>query len=228
MSKPLQYVQTAAGIFQLGSQASTTRYEPRTGIVTALRDTGSGPTIELNGRYSDSADYFRLDAGPDPVAHGLLHQHLEGVTSGELEVRLPGENDRIIFCNTPEEVIAVLGRTIGIREVAEEVACLSQALQRGPLDEKRWRGSFGIVGQLAYVSSRRERPAPLFSLKETISAFSPLSTYEVEGILLLCDVYNRRGFGPLGEWHYLVGGQHQPYPIPESNASAITPQLLNH
>lgn len=221
MSKPLTKITTAAGMFQLGSLASTTRYEPRTGLVTAIRETGSGPTIELNGRDSDAADYFRLEADPDPVAEALLQQHTEGVTSGELEVRLTGENDRIIFCNSPEEVMALLARTIGVREVAEEIQYLNRALSYGSLDEKRWRGSFGVVGGLAYVSSRRERPAPKFSLKETICAFSPHSTYQIEGIQLLCDVYNRRGFGALGEWHYIVGGPHSPYPIPETNAFAL-------
>lgn len=221
MRNSLPLLTTAAGIFQLGSLASTTRQEPYTGLVTAIRATGAGHSIELNGRRIDAAEYFRLEAGPEPVAHGLLHQHTEGVAGGHLEVRLPGENDRIIFCNTPEEAIAVLARTIGVREVAEEVACLKRALAVGPLDEKRWRGSFGIVGQLAYVSSGRQRPEPRFGVGQLVSAFSPHSTYQIEGIQLLCDVYNRRGFGALGEWHYLVGGPRSAYPIAESNIAAV-------
>jgi hypothetical protein len=227
MHKPLTSLNTTAGLFQLGSRASTRYPEPRAGLVTAIRQAGAGHTIELNGVHSAGAEYFTLDAAPEPVAEALLAQHVQGVSAGIFEVRLPAEIDRIIFCQTPEQVIALLARTIGVRDPAEELACLVQAAQRGPLDEKRWRGAFGIVGQLAYVSSARQRPAPRFAVGDTISAYTPQDTYRVEGIQLLCDVYNRRGFGSLGEWHYLVGGPRSAHPVPESNVAATAAQGAN-
>lgn len=201
MSHPLTTVTTDAGTFTLGSFASTFRLEPLSGQVTSIWQTGLGTTIEINGRRSAPADCFNLDAGPDPVAHALLNQHRQGVAAGAFEVRLPAEDDRIFFCSSAEEVIALLARTIGLNDQDRELAYLNQAVALGPLKELRWRGAFGTVGQLAYVSTAQDRPAPQFAIGAQVTSLDMDGTHAVEGIKLL---YNHRTTGSQGHWYYLL------------------------
>lgn len=197
----LSSLTTAAGTISLGCSVYSTRYANVEGPVTAIRTTPTGPTIEVLGRHSDFAQYYRLLAEPAPEAVAINEQATTPVISGTYEVRLPGESDRVYFAQTVAEVIALLNLKIGV--AADDVAYATERIERataaGKCDDIRFRGSFGFTGQLAYVSTGKERAAPLFAIGDKVLFFKSNPVYTVSGIRLYYD--DRRQYGAT-TWQY--------------------------
>lgn len=141
-----------------------------------------------------------------------LNPHYQQATSGALEVLLPGEGDRIYFADTPEQAIALVGAAIGVQNQDEEVAYLTRALARGPVSELRWRGYTrpGSIGQLAYINTAQERPAPLFASGAPVRFYFGITPNVVNGVALYKD---RLNYGKT-QWYYSyegAGRYAQPY-----------------
>lgn len=212
----LQSIETAAGKIVLGATVRSTRYRDVQGLVTAIMWTGFYFSIQVDGRHSDAAHQYELLDTPARTAADVysqnLNPHYQVATSGALEVLLPGEGDRIYFADTAQQAIALVAAAIGVRDQAEEVAHLTKALERGPVCELRWRGYTvpGSIGQLAYISTAQERPAPLFGIGAQVRFYNGTKPNTVSGVALYKD---RRNYGKT-QWHYSyegAGRYAQPY-----------------
>lgn len=212
----LQSIETAAGKIVLGATVRSTRYRDVQGLVTAIIWTGFFYSIQVDGRHSDAAHQYELVESPPRTAADLhsqnLNPHYQTATSGALEVLLPGEGDRIYFADTPQQAIALIAAAIGVQDQEREVAYLTRALERGPVQQMRWRGYTGpnSVGQLAYVSTAQERPEPRFAIGAAVRFYGGSKPDTVSGIALYKD---RRNYGKT-QWHYSyegAGRYAQPY-----------------
>lgn len=219
----LQSIETAAGKIVLGANVRSTRYNNVQGLVTAIMWTGFFYSIQVDGRHSDAAHQYELLESPQRSAADVnarnLNPHYQTATSGALEVLLPGEGDRIYFADTPAQAIALVAAAIGVRDQAEEVAYLTRALARGPVSELRWRGYTrpGSIGQLAYISTAQQRPAPLFAIGAPVRFYRGTKPNTVSGMALYKD---RLNYGRT-QWHYSYeGATRYAQPFAESHTVA--------
>ena len=137
---------------------------------------------------------------------------------------MPAAGDRIYFAETPAQVIALLRLTIGIHpdRVQEETDYLALAAQAGRCQELRFRGWFGHVGELAYVSMGQIRPRPLFKIGSKVRFFNQAPDYTVSGICLVQPVRGVAG-EPYGAtvWHYFYAeARNQALAMSEKNTAA--------
>lgn len=212
----LQAIETAAGRIVLGATVRSTRYRDVRGLVTAILWTGFYYSVQVDGRHSDRADAYELLESPQRTAADVysqnLNPHYQEATSGALEVLLPGEGDRIYFAENARQAIALVAAAIGVQDPAAEVAYLTRALERGPVSELRWRGYTvpGSIGQLAYISTAQERPAPRFAVGDAVRFHNGTKPNTVSGVALYKD---RLNYGRT-QWHYAhegAGRYAQPY-----------------
>ncbi|WP_201982616.1 hypothetical protein [Hymenobacter rubidus] len=215
----LPAIETHAGRIVIGATVRSTRYRDVRGLVTAIYWNGYHYAIQVNDRHSDDAGQYELLSENTHQGFNYVNPHTQQVLSGQFEVLLPGEGDRIYFANTAEQAIALLAATIGLRDQAQEVEYLKQRAAAGPLDELRWRGQAvgSIVGQLAYVSTGtgKQHPEPKFLVGHQVHFYSPHMTYMISGLALYKD---RLNFGQT-LWHYFYdGAQGTHHPMSEAHA----------
>ncbi len=182
----LSAIETAAGRIALGATVRSTRY-PVQGCVTAICWNGHHYCLEIDHRQGDDASKYTLLSAPTHVGFNFVNPHTQQVLSGNFEVLLLGEGDRIYFADTAAQVIALVAAAIGLRAEARETAYLTARAAAGPVDELRWRGCAGIVGQLAYVSTRQPHPVPQFLVGQRVHFFSGLTANTVSGLALYKD-----------------------------------------
>lgn len=223
MNNPL-FIDTPAGRIHVGATVRHhTRSAQGTGLVTEIRPFAGTHRIEVNGRHSDVAELYELLAEPEPIAQAIIDQHAQGVTSGAFEVYVPREQDRIFFAETPAQVVALLARLIGVlpSRVQEETDRIARAAQAGKCSELSFRGSFGTVGQLAYVSTGQGHPLPKFRLNDRVTFYSGGEARTVSGILLCKSSYGPQAGKPA--WHYYYAEQRQAFPMPEHGTAPAAP-----
>ena len=220
----LPAIETHAGRIALGATVRSTRYANVQGVVTAIYWNGYAYTIEVNKRYSDDAGKFELLSENTHQGFNYVNPNTQQVLSGPFEVLLPGEGDRIYFAADAEQAIALVAATIGLADQVREVEYLKQRADAGPVDELRWRGQAvgSIVGQLAYVSTGKQHPAPKFLVGHQVHFFSPHTTHTVSGLALYKD---RLNYGKT-QWHYFYqGAQGTHHPMSEANTTAAPAQV---
>ncbi|WP_223654098.1 hypothetical protein [Hymenobacter psoromatis] len=209
----LPAIETRAGRIVLGATVRSTRYRDVQGLVTAIYWNGYAYTIEVNNRYSDEAGQYELLSPTTHQGFNYVNTNTQQVLSGKFEVLLPEEGDRIYFADSAEQAIALLAATIGLRDQAREVEYLNHRAEAGPVDELRWRGQAvsSIVGQLAYVSTGKQHPAPKFLVGHRVRFYSGPAPHTVSGLALYKD---RLNYGKT-QWHYFyeeAPGNHPPMP----------------
>ncbi|MFD2719901.1 hypothetical protein ACFST9_14325 [Hymenobacter monticola] len=217
----LTAIETSAGRIIIGATVRSTRYANVQGLVTSIFWNGHEFSLEVDKRHRDDAGKFELLSVPTWPGFTFVNPHTQQVLSGNFEVLLPGEGDRIYFADTAEQAIALVAAAVGLADQVREVEYLKQRAEAGPLDEVRFRGSAGIVGQLAYVSHRQERPAPKFLVGHQVHFFSPHTTHTVSGLALYKD---RLNYGKTA-WYYFYGGARGTrHPMSEANTTAAQVQ----
>jgi hypothetical protein len=196
----LPAIETRAGRLAIGATVRSTRYRDVQGLVTAIYWNCYHYAIEVNNRHSDDAGQYELLSAPTHQGFNYVNPHTQQLLSGQFEVLLPGEGDRIYFAETAEQAIALLAATIGLRDQAREVEYLKQRAAAGPVDELRWRGQAvgSLVGQLAYVSTGQPHPAPQFLVGHQVRFYGGHTTSIVSGLSLYKD---RLNYGQT-QWHY--------------------------
>jgi len=212
-------IDTAAGTITLGSTVRSTRYADVQGPVTAIRRQPGGASIEVSGRHSDFSQYYQLLAPPCPQAQEIFTQALVPVLSGRFELRLPGDGDRIYFAETAEQVLALLDLRIGLshdfREQDLRAVAGTETSERG--DEVRFRGTYGGVGQLAYVRRGQPRPAPAYAVGNRVCFYSS-TVATISGIRLYAD--DRRQYGATTWFYeYAEAPSGSMYPMSELHTS---------
>ncbi|MDO7887840.1 hypothetical protein [Hymenobacter cheonanensis] len=220
----LPAIETHSGRIAIGATVRSTRYREVQGLVTAIHWNGYHYAIKVDDRHSDDAGQYELLSPPTQQGFNYVNPHTQQVLSGRFEVLLPGEGDRIYFADTAEQVIALLAATIGLRDQAREVEYLQQRTAADQVDELRWRGQAvgSIVGQLAYVSTGRQHPAPKFRVGQQVHFFSPHTTHTISGLALYKDRLNNLKT----QWHYFYeGAQGTHYPMSEANTTAAPGEL---
>jgi hypothetical protein len=215
-----RFLDTTAGRLALGATVRSTT-SSREGLITEFVPTGQGePTVMLNDRHGEQAANLVLVAPPEPTAEAIISQDAEPVLSGTFEVMVPGQYERVYFADTPEQVIRLLARLIGIRNVAQETADLAR-MAEGQAVDLRFRGSFGIVGQLAYVYAGHARELPRFGLGQQVHRAGTQQADTVTGIQLHRRATPRRHDGGHYEWFYVLASDpEQQRPCPESELTA--------
>ena len=209
MLPDLTAIETNAGRIALGATVRSTRYPDVQGAVTAIRWTGYQYSIEVAGRHSDNSANYELLSAPTFPGFNYVNPNVQEATSGRFEILLPGEGDRIYFADTAQQAIALVAAAIGLDDQEREVTYLAALAEAGPVDERRWRGCAGIVGQLAYVSTSQERPRPRFAVGSKVKFYSGHTTSTVRGLALYKD---RLNYGQT-QWHYFYAealGNHHP------------------
>ena len=222
----LPAIETHAGRIAIGVTVRSTRYRDVQGLVTAIYWNGYHYAIKVNDRHSDDAGQYELLSENAHQGFNYVNPNTQQVLSGQFEVLLPGEGDRIYFADTAEQAIALLAATIGLRDQTAEVEYLKQQAEAGPVDELRWRGQAvgSIVGQLAYVSTStgKQHPAPKFLVGHQVHFFSPHTTHTVSGLALYKD---RLNYGKT-QWHYFYeGAKGTHHPMSEANTTAAPAQV---
>ena len=216
----LTAIETHAGRIAIGSTVRSTRYANVQGLVTAIYWNGYAYTIEVDKRHSDEAGKFELLSENTHQGFNYVNPNTQQVLSGNFEVLLPGEGDRIYFADTAAQAIALVAAAIGLADQEQETALLTRLAQAGPVDEKRWRGNAGITGQLAYVSTRQPHPAPKFLVGHQVYFFSPHTPHTVSGLALYKD---RLNYGKT-QWHYFYqGAKGTHHPMSEAHTTAVAP-----
>jgi hypothetical protein len=219
-----QSIETAAGKIVLGATVRSTRYAGVQGLVTAIFWSGYTYSIQVDNRHSDEASKYELLSTPPRTQADVNAQNLnpfyQFATSGDFEILLPGEGERIYFADTAAQAIALVAAAIGIHDQEHEVKYLTDAAAAGPVDELRWRGCTvpSSVGQLAYISTRKERPAPKFKLNDQVRLERSGTDRTVSGLALYKD---RLNYGKT-KWHYIyAGGPWLAQPLGEEYLQAI-------
>jgi len=219
-----QSIETAAGKIVLGATVRSTRYAGVEGIVTAIFWSGYTYSIQVDNRHSDEASKYELLSTPPRTQADVNAQNLnpfyQFATSGDFEILLPGEGERIYFADTAAQAIALVAAAIGIHDQEHEVKYLTDAAAAGPVDELRWRGCTvpNSIGQLAYISTRKERPAPQFKLNDQVRLERSGTDRTVSGLALYKD---RLNYGKT-KWHYIyAGGPWLAQPLGEEYLQAI-------
>ena len=219
-----QSIETAAGKIVLGATVRSTRYAGVQGLVTAIFWSGYTYSIQVDNRHSDEASKYELLATPPRTQADVNAQNLnpfyQFATSSDFEILLPGEGDRIYFADTAAQAIALVAAAIGVHDQEQEVAYLTQRAEAGPVDELRWRGYTvpSAIGQLAYISTRKERPAPQFKINDQVRLQLSTTDRTVSGVALYKD---RLNYGKT-KWHYIyAGGPWMGHPLGEDYLQAI-------
>jgi hypothetical protein len=219
-----QSIETAAGKIVLGATVRSTRYAGVQGLVTAIFWSGYTYSIQVDNRHSDEASKYELLSTPPRTQADVNAQNLnpfyQFATSGDFEILLPGEGERIYFADTAAQAIALVAAAIGIHDQEHEVKYLTDAAAAGPVDELRWRGCTvpSSIGQLAYISTRKERPAPQFKLNDQVRLERSGTDRTVSGLALYKD---RLNYGKT-KWHYIyAGGPWLAQPLGEEYLQAI-------
>ncbi|GAA4366220.1 hypothetical protein GCM10023185_37220 [Hymenobacter saemangeumensis] len=218
----LAAIETRAGRIALGAKVKSTRY-PVQGLVTAIVWAGYFYAIQVDNRHSDDAAHYELLSPPTPQGFNFVNPFSQRVTSGTFEVLLPGEGDRIYFADDAHQAVALLAAAIGLKNPQQWVDYLTQRAAAGPVNELRWRGEAvgSIVGQLAYVSTRQERAAPLFAIGQLVTFYNGHAPNSVSGIALYKD---RRNYGKT-VWHYFnAEAHHGHHPMSEAHTAAAPAQ----
>ncbi|QKG54955.1 hypothetical protein [Hymenobacter sp. BRD67] len=215
----LPAIETRAGRLAIGATVRSTRYRDVQGLVTAIYWNGYHYAIEVNNRHSDDAGQYELLSLPTHQGFNYVNPHTQQLLSGQFEVLLPGEGDRIYFAETAEQAITLLAATIGLRDQAREVEYLKQRAEAGPVNELRWRGQAvgSLVGQLAYVSTGQPHPAPRFLVGHQVRFYGGHTTNTVSGLALYKE---RLNYGQT-QWHYFyeeARGSH--HPMSEAHTTA--------
>lgn len=219
----LTAIETHAGRIIMGATVRSTRYDVQ-GSVTAIRWTGYYYSIEVDNRHSDDAGLYELLSAPTYPGFNYVNPNAQQVLSGNFEVLLPGEGDRIYFAGNAAQAVALVAATIGLWDQAHDVAYLTERAEAGPVDELRFRGSAGIVGQLAYVSTRQPRPAPKFRVSDQVQFFAGHPACMVSGLALYKD---RLNYGKT-EWHYFYAeakGNHRPISEADTSPAPVPARL---
>ncbi len=187
--------------------------------MTAIYWNGYHYAIQVDDRHSDDVGQYELLSENTHQGFNYVNPNTQQVLSGQFEVLLPGEGDRIYFADTAEQAIGLLAATIGLRDQAYEVEYLKQRAAAGPVDELRWRGQAvgSIVGQLAYVSTGKQQPAPKFLVGQQVHFFNPHTTHTISGLALYKD---RLNYGQT-QWHYFYAdARGNAAPVSEDNTTA--------
>jgi hypothetical protein len=213
-------IETRAGRITIGATVQSILNRDVQGTVTAIRWAGSYFAVEVDSRHSDNAANYELLSYPTFPTFGYTNPNAQEATSGEFEVMLPGEGERVYFAADAQQAIAMVAAAIGLIDQEEEVAYLTRRAQAGPVQELRWRGRSG----LAYVSSRQERPAPLFAVGQRVRFHSDHATNTVRGLALYKD---RQNYGQW-QWCYFYAearGNHRPMSEAMTKAAPEAQQL---
>ena len=178
--------------------------------------------IQLDNRHSDDAAHYELLSPPTYQGFNYVNPFSQEATSGNFEVIVCGEGDRIYFADDAHQAVALLAATIGLKTPQQWVEYLMQRVEAGPVDELRFRGEAvnSITGQLAYVSTRQERPAPLFSIDQPVTFYNGHTPNTVSGVAL----YKDRRDHCKTVWHYFYAGGHAGH-HPMSEAHTMAAQL---
>ena len=178
--------------------------------------------IQLDNRHSDDAAHYELLSPPTYQGFNYVNPFSQEATSGNFEVIVCGEGDRIYFADDAHQAVALLAATIGLKTPQQWVEYLMQRVEAGPVDELRFRGDAvnSITGQLAYVSTRQERPAPLFSIDQPVTFYNGHTPNTVSGVAL----YKDRRDHCKTVWHYFYAGGHAGH-HPMSEAHTMAAQL---
>lgn len=218
----LTAIETHVGRIIIGATIRSTRYANVQGRVTSIFWNGYHYGIEVDKRHSDDAGKFELLSAPTWPGFNYVNPNTQQVLSGNFEVLLPGEGDRIYFADTAAQAIALVAAAIGLADQERETAYLAELAQAGPVDERRWRGSAGIVGQLAYVSTGQQHPEPKFLVGHQVRFYSGHTTNTVSGLALYKD---RLNYGKT-QWHYFYeGAKGTHHPMSEAHTTAAPAQV---
>lgn len=216
MLPDLTAIETHAGRLIIGATVRSTRYPNVQGAVTAIRWMDYQYSIEVAGQHSDSAANYVLLSPPTFPGFNYVNPNAQEATSGSFEILLPGEGDRIYFADTAQQAIALVAAAIGLDDPERETAYLTKLAEAGPVDERRWRGNAGIVGQLAYVSTRQAHPSPRFAVGARVTFFNGHTTNTVRGLALYKD---RLDYGQT-QWHYFYAEALGNHPMSEAHTAA--------
>lgn len=214
----LQAIETRAGRIAIGTDVKSTRY-PVQGTVTAIVWAGYFYAIQVDNRHSDDAAHYELLSPATYQGFNYVNPFAQQATSGPFEVIVSGEGDRIYFAENAHQAISLIAATIGLKSPQQWVEYLMQRAEAGPVDELRWRGEAvgSVVGQLAYVSTRQERPAPLFAIDQPVTFYNGHTPNTVSGVALYKD---RLNYGKT-QWHYFYAGGHAGHhPMSEAHTTA--------
>ncbi len=184
----LAAIETRAGRIAIGAEVKSTRY-PVQGLVTAIVWAGYFYAIQVDHRHSDDAAHYELLSPPTYQGFNFVNPFSQQATSGNFEVVVCGEGDRIYFADDAHQAVALVAATIGLKNPPQWVEHLVQRAEAGAVDELRFRGEAAgcIVGQLVYVSTRQQRPAPLFAIGQPVRFYTGHTPYTVSGVALYKD-----------------------------------------
>ena len=221
----LPAIETRAGRIAIGAEVKSTRY-PVQGLVTAIVWAGYFYAIQVDNRHSDDATHYELLSEPTYQGFNYVNPFAQEATSGTFEVIVSGEGDRIYFAEDAHQAVSLLAATIGLKTPQHWVEYLMQRAEAGPVDELRFRGEAvnSITGLLAYVSTRQERPAPLFAPGQMVTFYTGHALNTVRGVAL----YKDRRDHCKTVWHYFYAGGHAGHhPMSEAHTTAAQqPQQL--
>jgi hypothetical protein len=235
MLPELKDIETKAGRISIGSTVRSTRFRDVEGLVTAIRWTAYFFSIEVDGRHSDNAANYELLSQPRHDLFNYTNPNAQQALSGQFEVLLPGEGDRIYFADTAEQAIALVAATVGLYDQEQEVKYLKYRAEGGPLKEVKWRGNAAVCeGQPAYISTSQQREAPRFAVGDLVCFWTGHKTNndavcfhaghhgkKVSGVALYTD--RRPGHYGKTQWHYFYEGEKGNYrPMSEADTSLAT------
>lgn len=98
----------------IGAKVKSTRY-PVKGLVTAIVWAGYFYAIQVDNRHSDDAAHYELLSEPTYQGFNYVNPFSQEATSGNFEVIVSGEGDRIYFTEDAHQVVALVAATIGLK-----------------------------------------------------------------------------------------------------------------